>query len=208
MHREGVPSLVANTLDHACYYSKPGIPDVPAANADAKWTCNTPQCPFGCKFSTSQWSDGTPEFNCKMRKLAWEYGQTVRPDYAQFADLYYALGLNDDCTEEVPIPSFTPADQAPPPKVFQADGNHSFYVDFVKGADANAGTLGSPFKTIQAAVDAAARSGTGAVVNLRGGTHYVASTVQISADNKKLTIQNYNGETVVVSGAVKLQPKW
>ena len=113
MHREGAPSLVTNTLDHACYYQKPGVADVPAETASSAWTCSTPQCTFGCKFRQSQWSDGTPEFNCKMRKLAWQYGQKLRPDYSQFADLYYALGLNGDCEEEVPMPSFTTADQAP-----------------------------------------------------------------------------------------------
>ena len=56
----------------------------------------------------------------------------------------------------------------------------SFFVDYLVGSDTNAGSVEHPFKTIQAAVDAAAHKPY-ATVNLRGGTHYLATTVQISA---------------------------
>ena len=167
--------------------------------------------PYGCEFGASHWSDGTPEFNCKMRKLAWEFGKQKRRDYAQFEDLYYALGLNKDCLAEVPLPVFTAADRAPKPKVFPAaDGRRgaiSLFVDGAHGSDSNAGLLGSPFKSIQAAVNAAKNKPL-ATVNLRAGTHYVSSPVQITAENAGLTIQNYAGERVVVSGAVPLTPQW
>ena len=41
-------------------------------------------------------------------------------------------------------------------------------------------------------------------INLREGTHYLTAAVQISAANAGLTIQNYNGERAIVSGAIKL----
>ena len=219
VHTEDVPSLVANTVDHACYYAKPSAPAMPTATPAASWTCKVPPvppqghdvCPYpGCKFDKSQWSDGTPEFNCKMRKLAWEFGQQKRPDYMQFADLYYALGLNHDCQQLAPPPNFTAADWGPPAKRYHPAGgatSKNFYVDYATGSDSNGGTLAKPFKTIQAAVSAAADI-TKATVSLRGGTHYVTATVQISAANTGLTIQNHDGEVVVVSGAVPLQPKW
>lgn len=108
-HAPSVPSLVANTIDSACYYQKPSVQPVPKERPFKSWKCHaeggpTPapgpspppspgECanwyPYGCKFGLSQWSDGSPAFNCKMRKLAWEFGRQKRPDYGQFQDLYY-----------------------------------------------------------------------------------------------------------------------
>ena len=216
MHPESVPSLAANVEDAACYYQRPGVADVPAVRPAGAWSCNDdvyPQCPWGCEFEKSRWSDGTPEFNCKMRKLAWEFGQQLRPDYAGFEDLFHALGLNVDCKDEVSPPTFTAADRAPPSKYFPVSstapgGGIALFVDFTKGSDSNAGSLSSPFKTVQAAVVAAANK-PAVTVNLRGGTHYLSAAVQISAANRGLTIQNYLGEVVTVSGAVPLvTPRW
>jgi arylsulfatase A-like enzyme len=218
-HAGAVPSLQQNLVDNACYYQKPGVRDVPLPPAPNRPTSDhfrcgppspaPPDCTWGCKFGASQWSDGTPTFNCKMRKLAWEFGQKLMPRMQTFEDLYWALGLNEDCLEEVPPPAFTAADRAPPPSVFPPSQHQgiSLYVDNVKGSDDNAGSLASPFKTIQAAVDAAANQPY-ATINLRGGTHYLTKAVQISAANKGLAVQNYKGEVVTVSGAVRLDVKW
>ena len=120
--------------------------------------------------------------------------------------LWQALGLNHDCLLEVPLPIFSAADRAYAPKLYPS-GTTALYVDYAKGSDSNAGSLASPFKTIQSAVDAAAHKPS-ATVNLRGGTHYLTTPVHISAANAGLTIQNYKGEAVIVSGAVRLHPKW
>lgn len=76
-HQAAVPSLVANTAknDHACYYHKYVDRQLELARPVPEWSCSAPHCTFGCKFGQSQWSDGTPEFNCKMRRLAWEFGR-------------------------------------------------------------------------------------------------------------------------------------
>ena len=95
-------SLTQDLIDNACYYQKPGVPDVPVIPEPApippdQPTCGPPPppgCTYGCKFGASEWSDGTPAFNCKIRKLAWDYGRQLHPQYNQFEDLYYALGLN------------------------------------------------------------------------------------------------------------------
>jgi pectin methylesterase-like acyl-CoA thioesterase len=166
-----------------------------------------------------------------MRKLAWEFGKQLRPDYGQFEDLHLALGLNAECEETLHVLSspliFTAADRTPAPKTFPpthtrpvvdtdaagadaraADAADSadhdaaasttsvaYFVDYSTGTDTNTGTLTSPFKTIQAAVNAATNK-PNPTVNLRAGTHYLSSTVQVSAANSGLTIQNYNGERV------------
>ena len=214
MHAASVPSLEANVLDAACYYSKPGSVDIPAATPTANWTCgdacpHSAGCPKRPRVFDSGWSNGTASFNCKMRRLAWEFGQHLRPDYKQFADLYYALGLNDDCKVEVPPPQFSAADWAPAVPSFAAGtGTAVFFVDSTNGLDTNTGaSIESPKRTIHAAVLAAAGKAA-ATINLRGGRHYVAETVQLTSAHSGLTIQNYNGERAVVSGGVQLTPHW
>ena len=116
----------------------------------------------------SAWSAGSPAFNCKIRLLAYELGQRMLPRYGRFADLYYALGLNDGtCGDVVPeTPAFTAADHdlnVPPPEY--PDNAHGaeqpdaavYYVDAVHGSDGSpTGGLQAPYRTVQRAVDAAA----------------------------------------------------
>ena len=41
------------------------------------------------------------EFDCEMRKAAYEYGQTLLPRMEEFETLWYALNLNsEDCHVE------------------------------------------------------------------------------------------------------------
>jgi hypothetical protein len=65
------------------------------------------------------------------------------------------------------------------------------------GNDSNPGTLAAPFRTIQQAANHAAW---GDVVDIRGGTY--RETVKPSHGG--ITFQNYNGESVTVSGADQL----
>ena len=81
-------------------------------------------------------------------------------------------------------------------------GTGTIFVDPTKGSDANAGDIDHPLKTIAAAVEKSRNNPT-ATVNLRAGTYH-SDTVQITAENNGLTIQSYNGELAVVSGAVPL----
>jgi hypothetical protein len=105
------------------------------------------------------WSSGSREFNCKMRELAYDYGKALMPARAQFADLYFALGLNDDCTDLVAKPKFLAADyelHVPPPVFVEAGEGGAFFVDPVKGVDSYNGSLAAPFRTLHRAVVAAA----------------------------------------------------
>eukprot|EP01060_Flectonema_neradi_P018001 TRINITY_DN2481_c0_g1_i1.p1 TRINITY_DN2481_c0_g1~~TRINITY_DN2481_c0_g1_i1.p1 ORF type:complete len:221 (+),score=52.70 TRINITY_DN2481_c0_g1_i1:43-663(+) len=155
------------------------------------------------------WSLGPESFNCKMRNLAWEYGQKTLPKFGKFENLYYALGLNDDCKNVTGPVHFTPTDSKPNPPVFPTSTTgFSLYVDFLNGDDSNNGSISHPLKTISSAVIKSRGKGPDAFVYLRAGTHYLTETVQITAENSGLTIQNYNGEEVVVSGGKKLDAKW
>ena len=147
-----------------------------------------------------------------MRRLAWQYGQHLLPEYAGFADLHAALGLNVECQEsghEVTVPHFTARDWAPAPAKFPASSGVGavIFVDYARGLDTNNGGIDSPKKTIAAAVQAAGGQAN-ATINLRGGRHYVAETVQLTVEHSGLTIQNYMGEKVVVSGGIVLAAQW
>eukprot|EP01060_Flectonema_neradi_P015227 TRINITY_DN218_c1_g1_i9.p1 TRINITY_DN218_c1_g1~~TRINITY_DN218_c1_g1_i9.p1 ORF type:complete len:814 (+),score=246.12 TRINITY_DN218_c1_g1_i9:42-2444(+) len=156
------------------------------------------------------WSLGPESFNCKMRALAWEYGQKTLPKYGKFENLYYALGLNDDCKNVTGPVHFSPEDARPRAPLFPNAGSDGFsvYVDYEKGNDSNDGSIDHPLKTVNAGVEKAKGKGAGAFVYLRAGIHYLTETVQITAENSGLTIQNYNGEEVTVSGGKKLDLKW
>ena len=84
-------------------------------------------------------------------------------------------------------------------------------MDPVSGNDRNPGTLQRPFRTIPAAL-AASRAitvqGRPASVNLRAGIHYISAALQLTADDSLLTLQNYNGEVAVITGAVRLRTAW
>eukprot|EP00755_Sulcionema_specki_P003465 Sspe_Gene.3629::Locus_1210_Transcript_1_1_Confidence_1.000_Length_1933::g.3629::m.3629 len=151
-----------------------------------------------------KWSNGPASFNCKMRKLAYEYGQKALPRYGKFESLYYALGLNDDCTDVVPPPKFTDEDRRPAPPVYAAGEGNVLFVDYNKGSDGNSGSITAPLKTVAKAVAKAAELKGATTINLRAGTHFLDATVHFSPANSGLTIQNYNGEEAVVSGGRQL----
>ena len=69
------------------------------------------------------------------------------------------------------------------------------------GNDSNPGTLAAPFKTIQRAATIA---NTGDVVDIRGGTYHET----VNPVHNGVTFQNYNGETVTVSGADPTSAGW
>ena len=101
--------------------------------------------------------DVPASFDCSMRKAAYEFGKKTLPRLGKFESLYYALDLNsDDCkvdlehTENVnPSPASTLKRKVPESAIYVA----------VDGEDVSAsGTMASPFKTIQAAADHAARA--------------------------------------------------
>ena len=72
------------------------------------------------------------------------------------------------------------------------------FVDAARGDDSNPGTQQQPLRTLGRSV-LMAKSTANATILLRGGV-YETDTVLIDAANNGLTIQNYEGEPVTVSG--------
>ena len=84
----------------------------------------------------------------------------------------------------------------------------TFYVDAKKGSDSNSSTIGDPLKTIPKAVVAAKRSDLSATIILRSGTFYLTVTIMLNDKDSELTIQNYPGEDVIVSGGKVVILTW
>lgn len=138
-------------------------------------------------------------YDCEVRKHAYEFAVATLPQRGSFKTAFDALQLQE-CG--VPVPSvqdkFVPPRVSPPPasaKTLYADANASH------GGD---GSLLKPFATLEEAVDAAAAHGAevGSVtIELRAGTYRTAG-ITLTHAHSGLTIQNYQGEEAVVSGAV------
>merc|ERR1719201_1903496 len=87
--------------------------------------------------------------------------------------------------------------------------NLGFYVDAAKGSDAGKGTLDSPFQTIEKALAASrATPRVAASIVLRAGVYGAKDTLNLGASDSYLTIQNFQGEEVWLSGAKTLTTKW
>ena len=69
------------------------------------------------------------------------------------------------------------------------------------------GTLQEPLRSLEAAV-ALARHSRRRTITLRGGVYRLSSTLNLEAADSGLTVESYQGEPAVVSGAVELHPSW
>lgn len=78
-------------------------------------------------------------------------------------------------------------------------------VDAAHGDDSNDGTVESPMQSIQAAIVAARPHGT---VKLRAGVYMEGATIQIVEADSGLTLTNWPGEEVVISGGKRLDTTW
>eukprot|EP00937_MAST-01D_sp_MAST-1D-sp2_P004825 g4825.t1 len=142
---------------------------------------------------------GTPpgvpsEYDCAFRKAAYEYGQKLLPKRGSFRTLFEALQLQW-CGMDTPAEY---DEYAPPTYDTPTSGTIVFVAP--DGKDTNPGTKDAPFLTIAHAVKATADKADASVL-LRAGSYFVPETVEIGMQNNGLTIQNYNGEAAVVTGA-------
>jgi len=149
--------------------------------------------------------DGVPaDFLCEWRKLAFEYSSHLRPDSG--AMVHDALELTKYCNGTVPRPSESDLPKVFPPKTTHVDG--ALVVDGSTGDDSNPGTVEKPLKTIGAAVSLARHAAAGSpakTVEVRAGTYYMTTPLHLTEADSGLTIQNYNGEEVWLSGAAPIK---
>lgn len=159
-------------------------------------------CQVATSSATSTLS-GTPaniplEADCAIRHLAWEYGQHLLPERGSFKTLFDALQLTQ-CNVTVPSKADT---YIPPWHPMPAEGIRLFVA--TSGDDASAdGTIDKPFASLDKAVKAASAARPAKVTILvRGGSYHLSAPLELTAAHSGLTIHNYNGERVRVSGGV------
>ena len=134
------------------------------------------------------------EQDCAMRRLAYAHALFLQPDKAPLREVFDALNLDTKCEDPAPAPRGVPPPVFPTPK-------GALFVDYTNGSDAAPGDELLPLKTLCAAVRKAPSKGT---IVLRGGVHFLRDTVVLDADASHLTIQNYEGEEVWLSGGAPL----
>jgi len=143
------------------------------------------------------------DFLCGWRRLALNYTKQVRPDAVGMA--YDALELNKYCGDRKPASSkniFPPSENPTAEKII--------YVDAIHGSDKDPGSFFEPKRTAQAALQAlrASKHASSAIV-FRAGTHFMEKPLELTSQDVNLTLQNYPGEEVWLSGAQTLTDlKW
>eukprot|EP01052_Picozoa_sp_SAG31_P011653 SAG31_NODE_663_length_13021_cov_9.408296_15_plen_349_part_00 len=158
------------------------------------------------------------EFDCGMAKLAIRFAAHIHPGISAASLQEIADALNGrpeaQCRNVSSDAAFDDLDRrwrrsAPPKKnLWRRKSSPAGPLEIVvapDGNDANAGTVMAPKKSIQAAIVAARGGGT---VKLRGGVYMEGSTIQIEAADKGLTLTNWPGETVTISGGKVLPTSW
>ena len=156
----------------------------------------------GVGLATGMPNPGTPanvpsEVDCAVRKLAWQYGKRLLPDRGEFKSLFEAMQLQF-CNESTPT---GPGDTYTPPKLPTPTTGTHVYVSTDGHDDQGDGSATNPFATLSRAVDAAAGVKNTTVL-LRGGAYHLSAPIKLTQAHSGLTIQNFEGERVEVSGGV------
>eukprot|EP01043_Picozoa_sp_COSAG02_P002412 COSAG02_NODE_55_length_43887_cov_30.660364_33_plen_712_part_00 len=149
--------------------------------------------------------------DCHGRMLAYEYALTIIPARSPQLETFDALNLETTCGVTRPThlgkaPHAAVPDHGCSPEL-------TFHVHPTSGSDEADGTEAAPFLTIHRALAATrttpARTAPAAIV-LQAGVHYLNATIDVAATDAGLTITAAKGSEgkAIVSGGVKLAPKW
>jgi hypothetical protein len=144
-------------------------------------------------------------YDCEVRKHMWEFAKETLPHRGSFKTVFDALQLQR--CNNVTAPATEDTHTAP---YFATPRTTTvIFVD----SNASGGGDGSkvrPFSTLEAGIHAAAKGKAPVTVVLREGAYYTEGIV-LSAQHSGITIQNFEGEEAVVTGAVKVpvsKTKW
>jgi len=149
------------------------------------------------------------ELDCKMRFMAVDFMKKLQPfrgkmSFQQLADALN--GAREAQCHNVTIPSDVPSNFRPK---FPVPTKGSIFYVAVDGKDSNPGSMKAPFGTLAKAVDATRKASAkpGTIV-LRAGSYLLSDTILLGPSDSELTVQNYNGEEVWLSGARVIKPQW
>jgi hypothetical protein len=160
-------------------------------------------------------------FDCQMRELAVEFAERIQPlrSGQAFVDIADALDGTPEKAAGCSVAGGAAARGAAAraaaggrtsrfpllhaPARAAGVGGETFYVA-VNGSDANPGTQAAPFATVAAALAASRKTPGWDTILLRGGEYFNQPTVVLTALDSGLTLQNFPGEEVWLSGATPL----
>jgi hypothetical protein len=147
-----------------------------------------------------------PDFDCAWRPFALEYAVRIQPwlTPSQLSDMHDSLFSGTGCPTAAADALLAQHSPQPVPPLPGLTDTPSLYVDYAKGSDSQNGGVDTPFKTIQAALLASRLThtpGSPFGIVLRGGTHYLAATIDVNPNDSGLAFTAYPGETPTVSGA-------
>jgi len=145
-----------------------------------------------------------PQTECEFRKLTYEYSLKIMPSRAPLLEVFDGLELKTRCG--VPRPK-DPKDRKWP-KYPLPTKTFALFVDPEKGSNTNIGSIRHPFLTIERALRARRASSSHASIVLRGGLHFLKDPISLTEADSHMTIQNYDGEEVWLSGGIPLTTNW
>eukprot|EP01084_Bolivina_argentea_P067214 122453_1 len=146
----------------------------------------------------------TSTFDCAVREYAYEYAKSLQPWHGTFVHIFDALQL-EACNQTRPKPT----DRNIPFFKSQINANCTFYIDPINGSDTNSGiTPLLALQTIEKGIEQTRKTRVGnqkCTLNCLNGTFYQRKTILLEETDSFLTIQNYNGANVIISGGIPIQ---
>ena len=151
----------------------------------------------------------SPDIDCPLRELAWEYAKKLLPQRGQFRDAFDALELGTLCNMSLSAGTVF----QPRPFLYnveQKSDTLALFVDSTNGDDSNPGTIDKPLKTLSKAVAVFEfeRDGRAGIIYLREGVYFLSSTIKLGPEDSDLTITGYESEKATISGGRVYQFKW
>jgi len=168
--------------------------------------CSPPlvACGYRCE---DPYSSGTPagvtdSYDCSLRAHSWQFAKTTLSELPrsnkELKTVFDSLQLQK-CNLTSPPEQM---DVFVAPRFAVPSGALVVCVNATAGSGGD-GSQGKPFATIAEAAAAVAGKA-GATIALRRGEHYVPSQIVLTAAHSGLTIQNFDGEEAVVTGALRI----
>lgn len=155
-----------------------------------------------------------PEFDCDIKKLAYEFAQKLSPgtgDKKELAYIYDALELNTTCRQVRDLGKF----EHPWNKDYFTEkhdnlNNIKIFVDNTNGKLTNNGDVSQPLPNIHLGVEKCKNliidASYTCTVYIRNGVYRISSPIVIDSDNIKL--RSYGQENVTITSNVLVKPMW
>ena len=151
----------------------------------------------------------SPDIDCPLRELAWEYAKKLLSQRGQFKDAFDALELGTLCNMSLSAGAVL----QPRPFLYKAEQKSdalALFVDSTSGDDSNPGTIDKPLKTLSKAVAVFEyeRGDRAGIIYLREGMYFLSSTIELGPEDSGLTITGYMNEKATISGGRVYQFYW